>query len=474
MNLKLHTNNSNEHHENLIVVLIAIVSLSVTLSTGVNLLLLPEISLDLGNLTAEYGLILQSVLIVSLYLFFGKIGDMIGLVATCRYGSCILATGYFLCFLCSSEVGYLFSCAFIGIGTAMVCSVTGGIIRNTVSTSRAPRAFSVLFIGYAMGFLFSPLILEWIESFRTWHYYFLLLTPLPVILICFFGKVMDCSSKQIQIKDIDIPGAVLLMLTLIFTYIPLIQILKDQLRIEFVLLLICAGITGILLFWYEKRSKNPFIDLDILSRVDILVLIAIVMVVVMLYRSYLFYIQIYFEEIMRVLPVTIGLYQLIPGISFVPCAIFIGNMGKKWNVNRFFSICLIGCIMGIGAVLIHGIFHPLLPLIALFFFGAYNACIRIASYTQYFLVVSKEEAGFAGGLIETGIAFVNPLIIPVTGFFFHQGFHLYTSESICWQGLYQYFSWGNLGVSIFLLSGVLIQIILLMKIKKRFFVVSIG
>lgn len=452
--------------ETLIVALVAMVSFSVTLSAGIDLLLLPEISLDLGNNAAEWGLIIQTILIVSLYLFFGKLGDMTGLGAICRYGSCILAIGYFLGFICTSEVGYVSSCAFIGIGTAMIGSVTGGIIRNTVSPNHTSRAFSYLFIGHSIGFVSSPLLLAWIESFSSWHYYYLLLTPLPVILICFFGRVMDCTPKRVSIRHIDFPGAILLMLTLICTYIPLIQIINNEVSTETIILLMCAGSLCIILLWFEKKSNHSFLDLDLLFRSDVLTLIAMVMLLILLYRSYLFYIQIYFNEMMKTLPETVGLYLLIPGISFIPCALFIGHLGKNWNTNRFTIIGMAGCGIGIVAVIIHGVFEPLLPLIALFLFGAYNAFIKIASYTQYFLMVPKEEAGFAGGFIETGTAFVNPLVIPVTGFFFHQGFNIYAKDAICWQKLYQNFQWGNLGLSVLLLLGILIQIILLIRMRK--------
>lgn len=455
--------------ENLALILLTIVTVSVSLNIGISLFLVPKISLDLGNVVAEWGIIVQSIFIVSLYLCFGKIGDLIGLSAMCRYGACFLAAGFYSFFLCTNSTVYLIACILTGIGTAMFSSVSGGLIRNIFPSSRISFGFSVMYFGYGAGFIVGPFLLAYIENFYSWQIFYLLLTPLPLILVCLLGRIMDCKPNRISLKMIDIPGAILLMLTLFFIYTTIIQIFKNHISQSEILFLICAFFTLIVLIWHEKNAKLPFLDLNIIRRPELLILIGILMIMALLYRSYLFYFQLYFEDMVNVSSNLTALYLLIPGISFLPLAVLIGYFGCNWNKKRFIQICIFGCFIGIAGVFIHGFFSVLYPLIALVFFGAYNACIRIASYTLYFLSVSHDEAGITGGLMETGIAFINPLVITITGFFFHSGFHLYSANPICWQKITDGFMYGNLGVSLFYISCLIVQILLLMILRKLIF-----
>lgn len=453
--------------ETKVIALLTVVTLSVSLNWSASLFLVPKISLDYGNVIAQWGVIIQSVFIVSLYLFFGKIGDLIGLCSLCRMGSGIMAIGFFCCFLSTTGTGYLLATACMGIGIAMFSSVSNGIIKNIVPPDRISRAFSMVFIGYGIGFILGPLVLAWIEMFYSWDLFYALLTPFPLVLVLFLGRILDCRPHRTSLKKVDVPGAILLMLTLIFLYIPLIEAFQSSFTQFGVQFIICAGICAIILFWHERATKTPFLDLGFFKRKGILPLILVLMVMVLLYRCYLFYVQIYLDEIDNFSTQMVGMYLLIPGISFFPLAVCIGYYGYTWSRERFIHVCLVGCGIGIIGIFMHGVFSLLYPVIALLFFGAYNACIRIASYTLYFLRVSKEEAGYAGGLMETGIAFINPLVIPLTGFFFHYGFLLYTPDPLCWQKIPDGFSWGNLGVSLFLICGIIVQIFLLLGLKKQ-------
>jgi len=464
-----YNNPNKEKHtgrEKPLIFFLTIVTVSVSLNIGISLYIIPKISLEFGNTIAEWGLIIQSIFIISLYLFFGKVGDIIGLSAMCRYGSCLLAAGYYSFFLCNDSTGYLIASLLTGIGTAMFSSVSSGQIRNYITPSHIPFGFSLLFIGFGAGFIFGPFLVEMIEILFSWHIYYLILTPLPLLLVILYPRFIDCRPNRISLKMIDVPCAILLMFTLFFIYSALIQILKQHLTPSEILFLILGFFSFIVLVFYEKKAKMPFLDLNLIKRPDIITLILVLMIMVLMYRSYLFYFQLYFEEIVNVSSHMSSVFLLIQGISFLPLAIIIGYFGRNWEKERFIKVCILGCVIGILGVLIHGLFYIQYPMVALVIFGAYNVCIRISSYTLYFLSVSPEESGIAGGMIETGVAFVNPIVITVTGFFFHLGFQVYSPGPICWQKIGEGFSYGNLGLSIFYIFCIIIQIILLIWLKK--------
>ena len=455
--------------QTLVIWVVAFGMVAVSLYLGTIIFLLPDITHWYGYYIAEWAVVLQSVVIASLFIFFGRIGDQIGLCVIFRYGLFLLGAGFVCIALIPHPYVYLFSSVLIGVASAMVSSVSGGIIRSTAPKSSFPFGIAIMYLGSSFGFIFGPSLVVLISSFYSWNLFFLIIAPVTFLAAYLTGRICTCSRSQVSLKDIDYSGAGLLILTCFLFMYSLVEVFKFNLSPLVFLSGLLGILTGSFLWYHQKHSKNPFLTTGWYRVPGILHLLGLIIVLVLVYRGAVFLSRIFLQEMVYLDPIITGLILIIPGITFIPLVWLIGTYAQSWQWKQYFRVSVVGVIFGCLGAIALGFFHQWSSIIALLLFGAYNACIRVPMCTLFFARISEEESGLAGGMLETCTALIIPLIVPITGASFCAGYTWLSpppASSSSMDEIFGHLFWGNLGDTLFFLGCCIVQMVLLIRLSR--------
>lgn len=459
----------SESRETGIIGVIALGMAAVSLYLGTIIFLLPDVTYGFGYHIAEWAVVIQSVVIASLFIFFGRVGDQISLPVIFRYGLILLTFGFLCTGLITHPYVYLLSSVLIAIASAMVSAVAGGMIRSTLPLSRLPFGLAVMYLGACFGFIFGPSLVVLVSSLYSWNLFFLIIAPVSCIAAFLTGRVCDCTPSRISLWEMDLPGAGLLIITLFLLMYALVEVFSFTIT-PVVLLSGCMGIVMALLLWYhQKRTENPFLSSGWMKTPGIMYLVVLIVILVLVYRGAVFLSRIFLQEMVWADPVITGLILIIPGITFIPLVFMIGTMAGSWNLKRYIRISIWGVFLGSLGAVAFGFFTQWSSILALLCFGAYNACIRIPVCTLFFARVSQHESGIAGGMLETCAALVIPLIVPITGASFHAGYTRLShppAGSCGMDEIIAHLFWGNLGDALFFFGCCLVQMILIIWLSR--------
>ena len=211
-----------------------------------------------GYYIAEWGVIIQSVVIASLFIFFGRMGDQIGLTIIFKYGLLLLGVGFLSIDLISHPYVYILSSVLIGIASAMVSSVPGGIIRSTVPKNGLPFGIAIMYLGSSFGFIFGPSLVVFISSFYSWNLFFLIIAPTTFLAAYLTSRVFNNCPSGISLREIDYSGAGLLILTLFFIMYSLVEIFKFNIHPLVFFSGFMGFITAFLLWDHQKIQVIRF------------------------------------------------------------------------------------------------------------------------------------------------------------------------------------------------------------------------
>ncbi len=180
---------------------ISFASLMVNLDTYVVNVALPSITESFGAVTSDISWIVMAynLMVVSLLLIFGKLGDTIGLKKLFNVGFVIFSLSSLMCGL-SNSVGFLIFSRFLqGIGASILYALPQAMIAKYLPKERRGMAFGILASAAALGITLGAPVSGFITEFLSWRWIFFINVPIGILSVLFLNY--SASEKLFENKS---------------------------------------------------------------------------------------------------------------------------------------------------------------------------------------------------------------------------------------------------------------------------------
>ncbi|OPY25590.1 MAG: putative transporter [Methanocella sp. PtaU1.Bin125] len=341
--------------------------------------------------------------ITSLLLVCGKVSDFTGRVPMFTAGIGIFTLSSLACGLSTSLPMLIAFRVIQAVGGAMMFSISAAIIFQAFPADERGRAMGYIGSTVAVGSIVGPILGGFITEALGWQYIFLINVPIGIGLFLLALKFLRVHEHRAKRFRMDVPGAALLVITVVALVIFLNQLAEAAALTvpEYVL----AGIFAIALaafIFVERRTKEPLLDLSIF-RVRLFVLPCLSMI---LYFVGSFMMNVctpfYFQGVFGFTQSQVGMFMLVVPLIMVVGAPFGGWLYDKHH-SRYYSTAGVG-IMSVGLFTMgYGAYITSIPVILLAFvlLGLGGALFQSPNNTELMSALPREKLSIASSVTAT-------------------------------------------------------------------------
>ncbi|MED4600266.1 MFS transporter [Paenibacillus validus] len=363
----------------------------------------------------------------------GKLSDMLGRKRIFLLGLLLVTISSMLAPF-SPSIGWLMAFRVIqAIGTSSLFPAGMGMIRSSITDNQA-RALSVMSIFSSTSAAFGPSIGGFLIQYGDWPAIFFV--NFPVILISFFMSIKilpkDGPRKPIASGGLDLWGIVFftaLIVSWLFFFLSFEQGFN-------VWLLIVSLVMSFLFYQFEKRRKQPFIDVFFLkNNLNVCMVYIQFICVNIVFYSVMFSIPSYLQQVRHFDAQRVGLIMLaVSGFSvFVTPWVgrWIDKSGSKSPLIAGSLFVMAGSLL---LLLLHDNTLPYVIFAFLSVFGISNGFQNLGLQTALYSYVSTKETGIASGLFMTSRFMGTILSSSLLGAIFSSEFstqRLHTMAAVC-------------------------------------------
>jgi len=233
-------------------------------STGVNTIL-PILQNELGAKITQAQWIIESyaLMVSSLILFGGAMGDKFGRKKIFTIGLIIFASCSLWCGLASSTNELILARAFQGVGGALLIPASLALLSVSFDTRTRGRALGIWSAFVAVTTALGPLIGGWLAEAYTWRYVFLINIPISIVLLPVLVFMVQ-NDRDLRPIKLDLIGAVLVSLALGLFVFGLIESPNmGYTDIRVIGSILTGLILGVVLIFYERTVKDPLVPIEL-------------------------------------------------------------------------------------------------------------------------------------------------------------------------------------------------------------------
>lgn len=284
-------------------------------------------SMDMQKIT--WIVTLYLIVISSIVLVLGRIGDIISKALLFNIGLAIFSLGALLCGLSQNFYFLLFSRVLQALGSAGILATNQGIIAQMFPQNERGRALGINGTFVALGTLVGPPLGGLILSIASWKYIFLINVPIGLIAFILTSKFLPRSKKEKREK-MDIKGAIIFPISIIVLFVSLNMIEGAGSNIILVIVGILVSILLIVVFiLIERKTEEPLLDINIFK--DPLYSLSI-------FCSFLTFVALscnniiqpfYFRDVLKLSPGTTGLLLIVYPMVLSIVAPISGHLSDK-------------------------------------------------------------------------------------------------------------------------------------------------
>jgi EmrB/QacA subfamily drug resistance transporter len=321
-----------------IIATIAIGSFMSALDSSVVNIALPQISTHFNAPMSTIEWVVMSYLLVisSLLLTYGRIGDMYGHKKIYQTGFVLFTLGSLLCGF-SPTIGILIAArAFQAIGAGMLMSVGPAIVTDVTSAKERGKALGINAVAVSVALATGPILGGALTSQFGWQSIFFINVPIGIIGYTMVAKFIPESAKK-GVQKFDILGAVLVFFSLAALLLPISYAEYLGWTNPIVIISIIFSIALFIIFIFvEKRSVSPMVDLTmfqnrLFSMSNISALINFVA-----QFSIVLIMPFYFQQLRGMSPSNAGMMMIAMPLSTTLIAPISGSVSDKID-SRYLS-----------------------------------------------------------------------------------------------------------------------------------------
>lgn len=337
-----------------------------SLSAGIVNMALPTISqfLDLNIGIVSWVVIIHLLVLTSLLLIFGRIGDFVGYKNLFIGGVSIFASSSYLCAVSLNIYHLIFFRALMGVGSAMLLAMAPAIITTHIPHSYRGRAFGYISLATAAGLSLGYGIGGYITEFFGWRWIFFTSIPIAFLTIFMANKFLSSYKVNQSKAHFDFKGALIIFITMT------IFILSINMGNTFgwISLPIIGGfvVSILLLFLFlycELESENPLFDFSVLKNFHLTAAITATFLVNLVLTGTIFLLPFYLELVMNYPTDFAGLIIFLPTLFVIvigPVSGYLSDSIGSRAPALLASLCLV------VAMALLAFFDPKLGLVFIF------------------------------------------------------------------------------------------------------------
>jgi len=211
--------------------------------------------------TAQWVPMIYLLIISSLLLFYGRLGDIIGYKKIYLIGIVGFIVGSTLCSLAPSIYWLITFRALQGLFAGMMMSVPYAIIVATFPPEERGRALGINAISMAVGLAVGPLLGGFVTSLWGWRFAFLINVPIGILgFIWGFYVVPEFRGQP---SKVDILGAVTAFIFLFFILFFVNRFQSVGINKATITMLIIGVLSFIGFILVESRAEQPMLNLTL-------------------------------------------------------------------------------------------------------------------------------------------------------------------------------------------------------------------
>ncbi|MFI6093887.1 MFS transporter [Streptomyces sp. NPDC051218] len=389
-------------------VLLSFAMLIVSLDQYIVVVALPDIARDLGYSARTLQSVISAYAVASagFLLFGGRAADLLGRRRVLVVGLALYAGAAFAGGLATVPGMLLAARAIQGLGGALVFPTTLALINTTFVEGRARnRALGIWGGSGAAGLVIGVLLGGVLTQAFGWEAVFFVNVALagPALLLAFVAIPRD--GKREKGRRFDLPGALSFSLGVTLIVFALVQGPGSGWLSPAIL---GSAVAGLLLigafFVIERRSSDPLMPPRLLANPNLVTGVVIAFMFMATFGSVLYFLSVYFQEVLGYDALRTGAAFLIPTAVVVAGSATAGQLVTRFGLRRTLAAAL--AVGALGAVAIglaispNGTYTGLVPgLLALSVGdGVVFTTMFIAAATG----VPDRQQGIASGIASTG------------------------------------------------------------------------
>lgn len=268
------SNITNVKHYNWIVFcVIAMGTFMATLDSSIVNIALPKISAQLKVTPTVAGWIVTSYLLVlsSLLLFFGKVGDLLGRRKLYSYGFLVFILGSLFCALSENITLLIASRVLQGVGAAMLMANSPAIIAEVFSNGKRGRALGMAGTIVALGTMTGPTVGGLLIGKFGWQSIFFINIPIGILGFLLGIMLLPCDITRKKI-NYDLKGSILFIIGTFCFLLLLSQGHHWGWYSPLSISIIISSIFFFILFIrIEQKAQHPMIDFSLLKNKTFLI-----------------------------------------------------------------------------------------------------------------------------------------------------------------------------------------------------------
>ncbi len=244
---------------------VAIGTFMAPLDSSVVNIALPSISqyFQASLAVVEWVILAYLVMISSLLLVFGRLGDLYGHKKIYILGFVIFTAGSLLCGLAPSIKLLIVFRAIQAVGAGMLMAMGPAIVTNVSLPQERGKSLGIIAVSVSIALAAGPVLGGVLTDKFGWPSIFLINIPIGILAsIIAYRIIPDFKGREVQ--PFDIKGAVTAFTALISILIPLSYAEKFGWKNPYIISMLVTGIVLLIFFVYlEKRVKHPMVDLSL-------------------------------------------------------------------------------------------------------------------------------------------------------------------------------------------------------------------
>jgi EmrB/QacA subfamily drug resistance transporter len=352
--------------------------------------------------TIQWTILIYDLVLIGLIITMGRLGDLFGRRRFYSVGFLIFVTASAICGLCQTAGQLIFFRALQALGGSMIAANGRAIVSVNLPQEERGRALGLTSTAFHIGFLTGPSLGGFLIDTIGWRWIFYINLPFSLYGAYLAWRVIP-ETRSKELAAIDIPGAILLLLTNGLFIYAIDQLPRIGWRHPgFLLTLSLSLLALIFLLRVEGRSKTPILMLSMFRTRLFSAGIASLFLVAGTLSAINFLLPFFLQNLLGYSPSQVGWIIVADSVIIMIMAPLAGSLSDRFGSRL---LCTIGCAIIAAAQFFLATLDINSSLIRIMFplvvWGIGWALFNAPNQSSILGAVGSEKIGAAAGMIAT-------------------------------------------------------------------------